>query len=149
MSGRQARFQHNANHVISKRLVGKAKALNAGIVLEDLKHIRTRVETTVSKRFRRTFGNWSFHQLRACIEYKAQRAGVPVVAVDPRNTPRTCSHCGYCHKDNRRTQESFVCLQCAYSSNADVNAARNLSSLGSLVSLPQKARETGLPLTAS
>jgi IS605 OrfB family transposase len=149
LSGRQRRFQRWVNHNISKRVVDKAKALNAGIVLEDLKHIRCRVETTVSRRFRRKFGNWSFGHLRQCIEYKAKREGVAVVTVNPRDTSRTCSRCGHCAQANRKTQESFVCLHCGYSTNAEYNAALNLRALGPLVSRSQKTREARLPLTAS
>jgi IS605 OrfB family transposase len=140
MSGRQARYQKWVNHNISKRLVDKAKAQSSGIVLEDLKHIRSRLEDTASRKFRRRLGNWSFSHLRQCITYKAQRVGVLVVFVNPRNTSRTCSQCGYCDKNNRKTQESFKCLQCEYSSNADLNAALNLSALGLLVNQSQKVR---------
>ena len=139
MSGRQARFQRHTNHEISKRLVQKAKAQSAGIVLEDLKHIRSRIEGTVSRRFRCRFGNWSFHHLRQCIEYKARLAGVPVVTADPRNTSRTCSQCGHCEKANRKTQAEFRCLHCGFSCNADLNAARNLASLGRCKPAPKAA----------
>lgn len=149
LSGKQSRFQRWKNHNISKRLVERAKAQSMGIVLENLKGIRKRIEDTASRKFRRRFGNWSFAHLQQCIQYKARRAGVPVVFVDPRNTSRTCSQCGHCHKDNRRTQESFRCQHCGSSRNADVNAARNLSSLGRIVSLPQKMQEACVPFSAS
>jgi putative transposase len=126
ISGRQARFQRHVNHCIAKRLVGKAKALGAGIALEDLKGIRGRIEDTVSRRFRRRFGNWGFFQLRALVEYKARLAGIPVVAVDPRNSSRTCSQCGHCEKANRKSQQLFRCKHCGHSTNADLNAALNL-----------------------
>jgi len=45
---------------------------------------------------------WSFRQLRAFVVYKAQRAGMPVLFVDPRHTSRPCSRCGYVEKKNRR-----------------------------------------------
>ncbi|HEV2661949.1 MAG TPA: transposase [Ktedonobacteraceae bacterium] len=44
LSGREARFRKNTNHVISKRIVQKAKQENTGIAIEDLRHIRTRTE---------------------------------------------------------------------------------------------------------
>ena len=46
LSGREARFHRDTNHVISKRLVQKAKKNNQGIAIEDLRHIRTRTERT-------------------------------------------------------------------------------------------------------
>jgi ribosomal protein L37AE/L43A len=60
------------------------------------------------------------------VEYKAKLAGVPVVAVDPRNSSRTCSACGHCATENRRTRDLFECQHCHYSTDADFNAARNL-----------------------
>lgn len=123
-SGREARFRRHENHVISKRLVATAKDTGRGIALEDLKGIRDRI--TVRARQRARHSGWSFAQLRMFVEYKAALAGVPVVAVDPRDSSRTCSACGHCDKGNRKTQASFVCLHCGYSANADFNAALNL-----------------------
>lgn len=131
MAGRQRRFHIHTNHVISKKIAAKAKALGLGIAMEDLSCIRLRVEPTVGKRFRRTFGNWSFFQLRTFISYKARLAGIPIAIVDPKNTSRRCSACGYCDKANRKNQAAFLCKRCKFSINADFNAALNISALGS------------------
>lgn len=128
MAGRQRRFQAAENHRISKAIVGKAKALGFGIALEDLSGIRGRIEKTVGRAFRRRFGNWGFFQLRSFVEYKAKRAGVPVMPVDPRNSSRTCNVCGHCEKANRPNQATFRCKHCGHSTNADLNAALNLAS---------------------
>ena len=122
---KERRFANNTNHIISKQLVEKAKALSLGIALEDLKGIRDRV--TVKKSQRRTHANWNFYDLRTKIAYKAILAGVKVVFVDPRNTSRMCSICGFISKKNRPNQSTFLCQQCGFSSNADLNAARNIS----------------------
>lgn len=132
MSGKQRRFQAHENHCISKKIVASAKALQVGIAVEDLTFIRDRVEATVSRKFRRMFGNWGFSQLREFVTYKARLAGVQLVLVDPRNTSRTCSECGHCEKANRKSQAVFLCKQCGHSENADLNAAKNISSLGLL-----------------
>jgi IS605 OrfB family transposase len=139
MASRQARFQRQVNHTISKRLVEKAKAQSSGIALEDLKGIRGRLEDTVGRSFRRRLGNWGFQQLRQFVTYKAQRAGVPVVCVDPRNSSRTCSVCGHCAKANRPDQATFRCRHCGHTSNADINAARNIASLGRCKPPPKAA----------
>jgi len=130
---KERRFANNTNHIISKKLVDKAKALGLGIALEDLKGIRDRV--TVKKAQRRTHANWSFYDLRSKIAYKAILAGVKVVFIDPRNTSRMCSKCGYISKKNRPNQSTFLCQQCGFSSNADLNAARNIS-CRAIVNLP-------------
>lgn len=130
MAGRQRRFQAAENHRISKRVVARAKALQAGIAIEDLSGIRDRLEATVGRSARRRLGNWSFSQLRQFVEYKARLAGVPVVAVDPAYSSQTCSACGHRERANRKSQAEFVCKQCGHSMNADVNAALNLSAWG-------------------
>lgn len=124
LSRREANFRRHANHCISKALVTNAKDTARGIALEDLTHIRTR--TTVRKRDRARQTGWAFFQLRSFIEHKARRDGVPVVLLDPHNSSRTCSVCGFCAKENRRSQSLFLCHGCGYSTNADLNAARNL-----------------------
>jgi putative transposase len=128
MSRRESNFRRHENHCISKAIVASAKGTDRGIALEDLTGIRER--TTVRKRQRARHGGWAFYQLRAFLVYKARLAGVFTVAVDPRNTSRTCSECGYCEKGNRPDRDTFRCLHCDYSTNADQNAARNLRILG-------------------
>ncbi|MDR1856393.1 MAG: transposase [Desulfovibrio sp.] len=62
-------------------------------------------------------------RIRRYTEYKARRANMLVVDVDPRNTSRTCPQCGHVAAENRRTQADFVCVQCGHAANADLNAA--------------------------
>jgi IS605 OrfB family transposase len=127
LSGKEARFRKNSNHVISKRIVKKAKANNQGIAIEDLRHIRSRAEARLKKSQRNRHSSWAFFQLRFFLSYKAALAGVPLHTVDPRNTSRTCSECGHCAKANRKSQAIFCCQACGYTDNADRNAAINIS----------------------
>jgi IS605 OrfB family transposase len=127
LSGKEARFKRNTNHVISKRIVQKVKTSGQGIAIEELRHIRTRTERTVKHSQRSRHSSWSFGQLRQFLSYKAALAGVPLHTVNPRNTSRTCHVCGHCAKENRKSQASFVCQACGYSGNADYNAALNIS----------------------
>jgi putative transposase len=90
---REHRFQKDVNHRISKALVQKAARACKALALEDLEGIRERV--TVRRAQRRVRHCWAFGQLRTFISYKAQRAGVRVVLVDPRNTSRSCAACGF------------------------------------------------------
>lgn len=119
---KESRMAKQVNHTIAKRIVAKAQRHSLGIALEDLKGIRER--TTVRKSQRRQKSSWAFYDLRNKIEYKAKLAGVPVVAVDPRNTSRTCPVCGCVDKKNRPNQATFLCIGCGYFAPADSNAAR-------------------------
>lgn len=125
LAGQESRFANHTNHVISKQLVGAAERTKRAISLEDLTHIRSRVRARRSQR--PILDSWAFAQLRRHIVYKAARAGVPVVFVDPRNTSRTCPACGHIDKANRKSQAQFLCTSCCFAGNADVIAAGNIS----------------------
>ena len=122
---KESRFAKDVNHVISKKLVEKAKRTGRGIALEDLSGIRDRIR--VRKRQRRQQHSWSFYDLRQKIQYKAALAGIPVVLVDPHYTSQMCSKCGYVSKANRPNQSTFSCKSCGFSAPADTNAAVNIS----------------------
>ncbi len=124
ISGRQRRYQRDTNHGIAKRVVAKAQRLCCGIALENLRGIRSRIKAR--RRQRAQLHNWSFGQLRQFIVYKAARAGVPVVCVEPANTSRTCPACAHVDKLNRRSQAAFCCRRCGHAGPADVIAARNI-----------------------
>ncbi len=124
LSGKEANFRRNHNHVISKAIVVLAKDTARGIGLEDLTHIRDR--TTVRRKDRAKHSGWAFAQLQGFIAYKGKLAGIPVLTVDARNTSRQCNECGHIDKANRKSQAEFLCLHCGHSQNADLNAARNI-----------------------
>lgn len=126
LAGRQARFQADTNHVISKRIVLEAKHTKRGIALEELTGIgaRTRVK---GKEQRAKRSNWSFAQLRSFIAYKAKLHGVKLWIVDPRYTSQRCFECGHIERANRKTQDQFLCMNCGHSDHADINAAKNIA----------------------
>ncbi|MDH6628502.1 transposase [Streptomyces sp. LBL] len=61
---------------------------------------------------------------------KAESAGREVIAVDPRNTSRTCPQCGHTAKENRPTQEKFQCVACGHHAHADTVGATNVLRAG-------------------
>ncbi|OLT28346.1 transposase [Actinomadura sp. CNU-125] len=64
------------------------------------------------------------------LAHKAESAGRELIAVDPRNTSRTCAACGHCAPGNRATQAEFRCRACGHTAHADVNAAINILRAG-------------------
>ena len=128
---RESRMRANENHRISNRLIAKAKDTRSAIACEDLAGIGDR--TTARKAQRSRLKGWVFYQMRTFITYKAKRAGILVVPVDPRNTSRTCSSCGHCEKRNRQSRDEFVCPQCGLALPADINAAKNIKARGEVV----------------
>lgn len=61
---------------------------------------------------------------------KAESAGRELIAVDPRNTSRTCPSCGHCCAENRVTQAEFRCMRCGLAEHADMIGAVNVLRAG-------------------
>ena len=125
---KERRFAADTNHVIAKRIVAEAERTGRGIALEDLGGIRGRVRLRTPQRA--TLHSWAFHQIGRFIAYKARRAGVVVVWVDPAYTSQACSECGHVDRDNRPDQATFQCRSCGFAGHADWNAARNIALRG-------------------
>ncbi|MGH3776679.1 MAG: RNA-guided endonuclease InsQ/TnpB family protein [Pseudonocardiaceae bacterium] len=67
-------------------------------------------------------GGWSLFATR--LEHKAPGR---VEKVDPAFTSQRCSGCGHVDANSRQSQALFVCTACGMTSNADLNAARNIA----------------------
>lgn len=136
LSGKERRYQKAINHQISKQIVETARKNGQAIVLEDLKGIRDRMNERLRKSQRGLHNAWGFYQLAGFIRYKAARAGVVVVSVDPRYTSQTCSSC--CHPGNRRGKV-FRCPNCGLVLDADINGAKNIAAVGAAVTRPENS----------
>jgi len=73
LSGKEHRFQKWVNHVISKRIVQRAKETKSAIALEDLSGIRQ-----TSNRRIKSLHTWAFYQLRARSEITCAYTCTPI-----------------------------------------------------------------------
>ncbi|MDZ7746879.1 MAG: transposase [Halobacteriales archaeon] len=118
-SEREGRFEIYL-HTVANELIEEAVENECShIVFEDLTHIRENIPEATWQHV------WAFRRLYEYVEYKAEEHGIEVVQVDPRNTSKRCSTCGFTHDENRH-EESFECQQCGYENHADYNAAKNI-----------------------
>ncbi|MEM0139989.1 MAG: RNA-guided endonuclease TnpB family protein [Ferroplasma sp.] len=62
--------------------------------------------------------------------YKAESAGKVVVQVNPRNTSKACSKCGWLKDDLKLSDRIFHCNGCGLEIDRDLNAAINIHRLG-------------------
>ncbi|EKI4464059.1 transposase [Staphylococcus pseudintermedius] len=114
-------FRKLTNHRYAKFIVDIALKNNCSIIqMEELKGISK--NDTFLKR-------WSYFDLQEKIETKAIAVGIEVKKVSPKFTSQRCNKCGYIDKESRKSQEKFECVNCGHKTNADLNAARNLSIL--------------------
>lgn len=119
LSDCERNFAKTYNHMISKRIVEFAKKHKCEYIhLEKL--TKDGFDNTILR-------NWSYYELQQMIEYKADRLGIKVRYVNSAYTSQTCSRCGNIDKENRQTQETFVCTKCGFKLNADHNAAINIA----------------------
>jgi IS605 OrfB family transposase len=106
-------------HRIANELVTEAHENDCSVIaFEDLTDIRERTGASWGHK-------WAFNRLYEYVEYKATEYAITVEQVDPENTSRRCSKCGFTHPDNREG-ETFDCQKCGYENHADYNAAKNI-----------------------
>ncbi|WP_345123888.1 zinc ribbon domain-containing protein, partial [Streptomyces chiangmaiensis] len=77
--------------------------------------------------------------------YKARRAGVPLVFVDPAYSSRECAQCEHIDRLNRVSQAKFACRSCGVVAHADRNASHVLARRGENVWTA--GRESHVPAT--
>ena len=119
-------------HQITSELVNKTDITH--FVIEDLKTknmtIRAKNKNVKQKSgLNRSILNIGFYGIASKLEYKAKDNNKHVVKVNPRNTSITCSCCGHIDKENRKTQDKFLCVVCGHKDNADFNAGKNIRNI--------------------
>ena len=132
LAGRERRFMVCENRKIAKWIVDKPFDC---IVLENLKGLKqhSKQKKKVNKKLRRKFGNWAYYQLEQFIIERAELLGKMVLFVNPSYTSQRCWQCGYISRNNRSYQSTFLCKNCGFELNADLNASRNISDYGNAV----------------
>ena len=127
---KRARKDHH--HKLSSKLVDEYGVL----VLEDLKlkNMTRSAKGTIDTPGRnvkaksglnRSILDAGMGSFASMLEYKCEWYGREYIAIDPRNTSRTCSCCGHVAKESRN-KTVFKCVNCGYENHADVNAAKNI-----------------------
>lgn len=136
LSGKERRYQAWVNHTVSRNIVDRASESGCSIVLEDLTGIRERTSKKLRKSQRGLHNKWAFYQLEQFIKYKAERAGVPFLKIDPRYTSQTCASC---LRIGNRRGDMFVCPNCGNADHADINGAKVIAAVGGVVNHPERS----------
>ena len=71
-----------------------------------------------------------WYEFKRQLGYKLAWLGGELILVNPKNTSRKCFKCGHVAGDNRLSQAEFKCVSCGHMDNADVNAAKNILTVG-------------------
>jgi len=121
--------------------LSKQYSENQTVVVEDLKikNMTSKTKGTVEKPSKnasakrglnRVITQQSWGLFFELLEYKLSQRGGQLIKVDPRYTSQTCNECGHISKENRKSQDKFVCTACGHIANADVNASKNILARG-------------------
>jgi putative transposase len=119
-----ARCRADALHKFSRSLVDEYQNIFVGDVSSP-KLVRTRMAKSVLD------SGWGM--LRTFLQYKGEHAGRRVRIVNERNTTRACSGCGALNGPtgpDRLVVRRWVCATCGEAHDRDVNAARNILTVG-------------------
>lgn len=114
----------------SSELVKQAKQQGKDhIVMEELElmgksYIRS--QDLLGFKYSRLIRLLNLADLKNIITSIANKNGLQVTFVQPHYTSQTCSECGHVSKENRKTQETFKCICCGSTSNADTHSAKNI-----------------------
>lgn len=113
------RYTDHITNVTSREVVDLAVEHEpCAIRIEDLTHYRETSDDPIH--------DWPFAEIQTKIVYKPTETGIPVEAVDPRNTSVTCRRCGQTDPVYRDGVD-FNCRRCGYEVHADVNASINIA----------------------
>ncbi|WP_396333674.1 RNA-guided endonuclease InsQ/TnpB family protein [Burkholderia anthina] len=145
----RADFLHKASNTISQN--------HAMIAVEDLKvrNMTKSASGTVEQpgcKVRQKSGlnkailDQGWGEFRRQLEYKTAWRGGYFVAVDPKNTSRTCPCCGHISAENRKTQALFACIRCGHDANADHVGALNVLAAGHAVMACGGRVQSGHPM---
>lgn len=99
------------------------------IVIEDLKTKNLLKNHHLAK----AIANASWRMFRTMLEYKCKWYSKKLIVVDPKNTSRICSKCGYNSGEKPLNIREWTCPNCQAHHDRDINAAVNILHKASIV----------------
>ncbi len=105
-------IKHCLNNQIGTIVIGKMK---------DIKQ-----EINLGKVNNQNFVGIPYEKFKKKLEAKCEYYGIGYKEVDESYTSQTCGRCGVVRKSNRKYRGLYVCKNCGYVVNADINGAMNI-----------------------
>lgn len=99
------------------------------ICVEDLE-VKEMVGNGKSSALNRHILDSAWSKFLLLLAYKAERAGRRVVSVKPTNTSKRCAKCSNIVKDLKLSDRLFVCPNCGWEADRDLNASLNILDVG-------------------
>ena len=120
LNHRLTNIRNNYIHQVTSEIVNREPKF---IVLEDL-NVSSMMK---NKHLAKAVQKQKFYEFRRQIEYKSANKNIEVF-IAPRFFPssKTCNHCGFIKKDLKLSDRTYICPECDYIEDRDLNAAMNL-----------------------
>ncbi len=126
------------------KLAGKLVRNNEIVVFEDLniKGMKARCQPKMDEKgtylkngqsrkvgLNRVISDAAWGEIKDKTKIVAAKLGHIVVEIDPKHTSQKCTCCGHIAKENRH-KEKFLCVECGYVTDADLNGSVNILERG-------------------
>jgi len=128
-----ANIRKDYQHKITKQLIKEYDT----IYIEKL-NIKGMLETKGFEVKNSNITDASWGNFVAILKYKAENANSLIVEVNPRNTSKTCSHCGKIKETLTLKDRIFKCEACGFEMDRDQNAAINIKRAGTALMMAAK-----------
>jgi putative transposase len=119
-------YLHKLTTQISKDLSTQGVEV---LVLENLRNLRKSSSrkngTSKGKMINYIINSFPYSMFQIFLKYKCLNLGIKVEFINPAYTSKTCSRCGSLNT-SRPKQEIFICNDCNFQLNADLNGSRNI-----------------------
>lgn len=124
-----ARALVERNNLINQQLNNLELSSKREIVIEDLKGVKYGTRGKIRKSFNNKLQRWVYSKVVTKLEMLCEENGVLLTKINPAYTSQRCSSCGAVDKKSRNG-EKFLCTSCGFELDADLNAAKNISTMG-------------------
>ncbi len=119
-------FVHKLTTQISKDLLSKGVEV---LILEDLRTLRNsasrKLKTSKGKNLNYIINSIPWGIFSNFLKYKCLDRGIKIENINPAYTSKTCSNCNS-KNTIRPKQEKFICNDCNFQLDADLNGSRNI-----------------------
>ena len=113
-------------HKLSRSLINE----NQVIYVEDLNIKAMMKSKETNAKLKDSISDVSWHKLFQFLVYKAEETGRQIEFVNPKNTSKKCSKCGFINKEVVLGVEKWTCPECDCRHDRDKNAAKNIFKRG-------------------
>lgn len=112
-------LSHGKDHIVMEDLSSFARSFVKSEEFEGFKYSRLTRLLNLSS-------------LNKIVKGICKKLGVRLTLIPSHYTSQWCFHCGHISRDNRPNQETFSCVCCGHTANADYHSSRAIKLIGSL-----------------